>query len=60
MELLVKVYPKGKLSSAMDALPIGGTMDFKHIPFNVKIQYPFGKKRIGMICGGTGGAYYCC
>jgi len=30
-------------------------VSFKHIPFNVKIQYPFGNpKFIGMIAGGTG------
>jgi cytochrome-b5 reductase len=56
MELLVKVYPGGQLSGHLDALPLGGTMDFKHVAPNVKIQYPFNKKRIGMICGGTGGS----
>lgn len=31
------------------------SVSFKHIPFNVKIQYPFGSpKFIGMIAGGTG------
>ena len=30
-------------------------VSFKHIPFNVKIQYPFeSAKFIGMIAGGTG------
>lgn len=55
MELLVKVYPGGQLSGHLDALPLGGAMDFKHVAPNVKIQYPFNKKRVGMICGGTGG-----
>ena len=32
----------------------GEQLDFKHIPFNVKTQYPFGKKSIGMLVGGTG------
>ena len=31
------------------------SVSFKHIPFNIKIQYPFGSpKFIGMIAGGTG------
>jgi len=55
MQFLIKIYPDGKLSSHLDSLPIGAKMDFKHIAPNVKIQYPFNKKRIGMICGGTGG-----
>eukprot|EP00615_Pteridomonas_danica_P004887 CAMPEP_0114351046 /NCGR_PEP_ID=MMETSP0101-20121206/16865_1 /TAXON_ID=38822 ORGANISM="Pteridomonas danica, Strain PT" /NCGR_SAMPLE_ID=MMETSP0101 /ASSEMBLY_ACC=CAM_ASM_000211 /LENGTH=237 /DNA_ID=CAMNT_0001490677 /DNA_START=282 /DNA_END=995 /DNA_ORIENTATION=+ len=54
MELLVKIYPGGKLSQHMMSLPIGESIDFKHIDFNVKIQYPFNKKKIGIICGGTG------
>jgi hypothetical protein len=30
-------------------------VSFKHIPFNVKIQYPFDNtKVVGMIAGGTG------
>ena len=53
-ELMVKVYENGALSSQLGALELGGTVDFKHIPFNVKIQYPFGKARIGMIAGGSG------
>merc|ERR1719161_2787243 len=53
-ELMVKIYPDGILSRHLDTLEIGQTVDFKHIPANVKIQYPFGKRRIGMIVGGTG------
>jgi cytochrome-b5 reductase len=53
-ELMVKVYPQGKLSQHMDGMAIGDTMNFKHIPFNVKTQYPFGKAKLGMIVGGTG------
>ena len=53
-ELMVKVYPDGAMSQYMDKLLIGDSMYFKHLPFNVKVQYPFGKKAIGMICGGTG------
>ena len=25
----------------LDALPLGATVDFKHVLFNVKTQYPF-------------------
>jgi cytochrome-b5 reductase len=35
-------------------LPIGGTVAFKHIDFNIKIPAPFTQKKIGMIAGGTG------
>jgi len=54
MELMVKVYEQGNLSKAMDALKIGDTLEFKHIDKNVKIQYPFQKKHIGCLVGGTG------
>jgi len=53
MELMIKIYPGGKLGEHIASLPVGSTMDFKHIPFNVKIQHPF-RKKVGMICGGTG------
>lgn len=53
-ELLIKIYPEGLMSQHIDRLSIGDTMDFKHIPFNVKVQYPYKKKAVGMICGGTG------
>ena len=54
-DLLVKVYEGGVMSQHMDSLVPGeGEVYFKHIPFNVKIQYPFGKKKLGMLCGGTG------
>ena len=54
-DLLVKVYENGKMSQHLDSLiPGEGEIEFKHIPFNVKIQYPFGKAKIGMLCGGTG------
>lgn len=71
-DLLMRKYPQGKMSSYLSQLspskeksnddPV--LVGFKHIPFNVKIQYPFasssssssGKipKVIAMICGGTG------
>lgn len=53
-ELMVKIYPSGNLSKHMDGMKVGDTMDFKHIKFNVKKQYPFHVKNIGMIVGGTG------
>merc|ERR1712086_594717 len=40
-ELMVKLYPGGKISQHLEQLEIGKSMDFKHIGFNVKIQYPF-------------------
>jgi len=49
-----QVYPDGKFSQHLLNLPLGKAVDFKHIKPNVKIQYPFGKKFVGMICGGTG------
>jgi len=53
-EVIVKVYDQGVMSKHMDGMKVGDTLDFKHIDKNVKIQYPFGKKRIGMLVGGTG------
>uniref|UniRef100_A0A6U4GMF3 NADH-cytochrome b5 reductase n=1 Tax=Phaeomonas parva TaxID=124430 RepID=A0A6U4GMF3_9STRA len=53
-ELLVKVYPDGKASGFLDRMAIGDEVECKHIPFNVKIQYPFGKKKLVMLVGGTG------
>ena len=35
--LLVKVYPDGVMSQQLAHLPIGKTVDFKHIPFNVRL-----------------------
>jgi len=53
-DLLVKDYPEGKMSHHLNTMAIGSTIEFKHIPFNVKIQAPFKYKKIGMIVGGTG------
>jgi cytochrome-b5 reductase len=54
-ELLVKRYDGGVMSSWLDKLPLGASVDFKHIPFNLKVQYPFeGKKSITLVCAGTG------
>ena len=54
MELMVKKYSDGIISTHLDNLNAGDTMNFKHIPFNVKIQAPFNVKKIGMLVGGTG------
>mmetsp|Transcript_55939 Transcript_55939/g.67422 ORF Transcript_55939/g.67422 Transcript_55939/m.67422 type:complete len:291 (-) Transcript_55939:121-993(-) len=53
-QLMVKIYPDGNLSRHMSSLKVGDTMNFKHIKFNVKKQYPFGVKNVGMLVGGTG------
>jgi cytochrome-b5 reductase len=61
-DLLIKKYPGGKMSTFLGNMKPsdGPVVGFKHIPFNVKIQYPFNKEKhahpkfIAMICGGTG------
>jgi cytochrome-b5 reductase len=57
-ELMVKIYPDGKMSSHLDQLEVGQPVHFKHGPGNCKIQYPDFKNKpeIGMIVGGTGSA----
>jgi len=54
-ELMVKIYPDGKMSQHLEQLEVGQPVHFKHVGGNVKIQYPFNNKpEIGMIVGGTG------
>jgi cytochrome-b5 reductase len=54
-DLLVKIYPQGVVSQWLNTRELGAKVGFKHIPFNIKAQYPFeGKKKLNMICGGTG------
>ena len=53
-DLLVKVYEQGVVSQYLNNLAVGSLVPFKHIKFNIKAQYPFGKKSITMISGGTG------
>lgn len=53
-QLVVKIYPGGKMSNYLKDLALGESVEFKHIEKNVKIQYPFGKKHITMLVGGTG------
>eukprot|EP00978_Attheya_sp_CCMP212_P045253 scaffold339370_cov61-Attheya_sp.AAC.1 len=54
-DLLIKNYgDMGRMSRHMAEMPVGSTMEFKHIPPNVKKQAPFPQKKIGMLVGGTG------
>lgn len=53
-QLMVKIYPDGNLSQHMNGMKVGDKLDFKHIKFNVKKQYPFGVKNVSMLVGGTG------
>ena len=53
-ELKVKIYPDGNLSQHMSSMKVGDTLEFKHIVFNVKKQYPFGVENVSMLVGGTG------
>uniref|UniRef100_A0A7S2QRW4 NADH-cytochrome b5 reductase n=1 Tax=Norrisiella sphaerica TaxID=552664 RepID=A0A7S2QRW4_9EUKA len=53
-DLLVKVYEHGKASQYLHNLQPGQEVEFKHTSANVKVQYPFGKKSIIMLAGGTG------
>lgn len=57
-DLLVKVYPDGKMGNYMKNLepsPTEKPISFKHIEFNVKTQYPFNNpKFVGILAGGTG------
>jgi cytochrome-b5 reductase len=61
-DLLIKDYGPsnaesgGGLSNHLcSTMNVGDTIDFKHIKFNIKIQYPeFSSKKIIMLVGGTG------
>ena len=54
-ELLVKRYEGGAVSNYLFDLQPGASVEFKHIKFNVKSQYPFeGKASFTFICAGTG------
>ena len=54
-ELLVKRYDGGAASQYLFELAIGAMVEFKHIKFNIKSQYPFeGTKTISLVCAGTG------
>ena len=54
-ELLVKRYDGGAASQYLRNVPVGGEIEFKHIKFNIKAQYPFeGKKSFTLLAAGTG------
>jgi len=59
-ELLIKHYPQGangkgpQMSAYFWNMPEGTELEFKHIKFNVKTQYPFNYENITMLVGGTG------
>jgi cytochrome-b5 reductase len=61
-QLLIKGYEQGVVSKYVHSLSVGAEVEFKHIPFNVKIQHPFSAqsegggtvKTVSMLCGGTG------
>ena len=39
-QLMVKVYPEGAMSQQLAHLPVGASVEFKHIPFNVRTLLP--------------------
>lgn len=54
-DLLVKVYPEGKVSRYIDSLKPGDRVSFKQVKPNLKpFRYPFGKATITMVAGGSG------
>jgi cytochrome-b5 reductase len=61
-QLLIKKYEQGVVSKHVHGLQVGNKVEFKHIPFNVKIQHPFKAqteaagpvRTVSMLCGGTG------
>jgi cytochrome-b5 reductase len=60
-QLLIKRYEGGLVSSFIHSLPVGEKVQFKHVAFNIKLQYPFKMpltkkplRTISMIAGGTG------
>lgn len=53
VDFVVKVYPEGRMSQAMDALAIGDSLMFKGP--KGRFEYtPSGKRAYGMLAGGTG------
>ena len=53
VDFVIKVYPDGKMSQAMDKLEIGDSMEFKGPKGRFKFD-DMVKRKIGMIAGGTG------
>jgi cytochrome-b5 reductase len=52
-DLIIKVYPQGKMSTYIDSLKIGDTIDVKG-PKGHFIYQPNMKRAFGMLAGGTG------
>ena len=46
-QLLIKTYEQGVVSKYVHSLSVGDDVEFKHIPFNVKIQHPFAAQKEG-------------
>lgn len=54
-QLMIKIYEYGRMTQYLKNTAIGTVLQFRHIPKNIKLQYPFrNKKKIGIICKGTG------
>jgi cytochrome-b5 reductase len=53
-QLLIKIYPNGEFTQLLNQKSVGDLVGFTHSPHNVKIRHPFGKRKLGMLAGGTG------
>jgi cytochrome-b5 reductase len=53
VDFVIKVYPQGRMSQAMDALEIGQSLQFKG-PKGLFKYAPRGHRSVGMLAGGTG------
>lgn len=48
-------YEGGVVSQYLHKLPLGAKVPFRHIKFNLKLQYPFsGKRTLSLVCAGSG------
>jgi len=54
VDFVIKVYPEGKMSQAMDSLKVGETMEFKGPKGLFSMEQHGSASKIGMIAGGTG------
>lgn len=54
VDFVIKVYPEGKMSQAMDSLKVGETMEFKGPKGLFSMEKHGSASKIGMIAGGTG------
>jgi len=53
VDFVIKIYPEGKMSQAMDSLPVGGAMLFKGPKGRFEYK-PRSLRAVGMLAGGTG------